>query len=171
MHTISACAGHEERPKLRFSPERLQPPQIAVLRLLVDRRVRPHRRRDPGARQQLSALHRTAIEIQLTECCEIARRQPESTAGHRGPRRRQLPLSIPYGKRAEEELGCEIGNGYFGGPFEHCPECHDAGRAVTETAAVRRFRWWQHPRRKAPNRQVEKELRPVLDEIHPFLVP
>jgi hypothetical protein len=54
--------------------------------------------------------------------------------------------------------------------LNHCSQCRRPGRAVAETPAVGRILRLRLPRGKGPHRQIQRELHPILRQVHSLFI-
>ena len=102
-HLVAAVARHEVggiRAVTRF--EVLEPPEIAVLRLLIDLHVRRGRRLHPAFRYDALAVPVPTVQVELAELEQVAAFQLQSAAALRQPQRRIGPLNMVDSQRPEQ---------------------------------------------------------------------
>src|SRR5207249_11045726 len=118
--------------------ERSQPPQVAVLRLVIDARVRPRRGRNPAAGDHAHGPPGAPVGIKLPELQEIPALQTQTTARLRQTQRGELPFRLHDPERLERVFPGEFLDGGPGRPLEDATERGGARRAVAEAPPVRR---------------------------------
>ena len=132
--------------------------------------MRSRRGHDPHLRHDTLTAPGSAVEVQLPQLQQIAASQLQAAAGHRGAGRRVLPFNTLDPEGPEQVFGREVGHGRAGCAFERAAERHRARGAVAEAAAVVGVLGFRRPGWETLDRKVQRELDPVLDQVHPLLV-
>ncbi len=111
------------------------------------------------------------LERQLGERKQVAAPEPEPSTGLDGALRGPCPLHPVDAEGSEEHVVREALERHVHRALEQEPERGDAGGAVAEAPAVLAVPRTGGERGEAADGEVEEEPWPVLDEVHPLLVP
>src|SRR5438105_2889250 len=170
-YLVAAIAHHAEGGGFFLGgAESLEPPEVALVGVLVDLRMRLGRGLDPSGGYDALAVPNPAVQVELRQLEKIAAAQAQAAAGLSQSQWRIGPLLFVNPKRVKKIFLDEVFHWHVRGFGQRSAQREDAGSAIAEAASVGRVLGLGGPGRKAFDREVKRELDPIFDEIHALFI-